>query len=218
MARLATARPSQSSQTRSFAFTSAIMALTCYVGLLKAKSARSRKVRKTCLSYLCRLCATRDSSAEAKRGDKAALAERRASNGAASSSESSSSQVFRLATAIQSVPSPWAEEQGVPYHESLPESFHKAPSPQELNRQRSHRGTIDTAPSCIPSDINLPEQVSPYLRMSHMSPVSTLVLLLRSFHALQAMSAGVWVQLKGVCSLLLMACQKIANEPMLCPC
>ena len=150
----------------------------CYDGLLKAKSARSVKGRKTRVPYLCRLCAARDSSAEAKRRDKAALAERRASSSAASSSELSSSQVFRLATATQSVPSPWAEEQGVPYHESLPESFHRAPSPRELNRQRSHRGTIDTAPSCIPSDINLPEQVSAHLRLSHVSPVSTLVLLL----------------------------------------
>ena len=154
-----------------FASTSVIMALICYDGLLKAKSARSRKDRKTCFPYLCRLCAARDSSAEGKRSDKSALAERRASNSAASSSESSSSQLFRLTTAIQCVPSPWAEEQGVPYHESLPESFHKAPSPQELDRQRSYRGTIDTAPSCIPSDINLPEQVSPYLQMSHTSPV-----------------------------------------------
>lgn len=105
-----------------------------------------------------RLCSARGNKLE-PRSNEAALAERRASNGAASSSQSSS-HGLNLRTA--SCPDK-TQPHSIPCEASLPESFHQKLTPQDLSglqSQRSHRGTIDTCPSNIPSDINLPEQVS----------------------------------------------------------
>lgn len=107
---------------------------------------------------VCRLCAARGSKCEKQDAEQSALAERRASNGAASSSQSSSTKGFSPMTANPAKTQPHSN----PCDGVMPNAFHGQHTTQKLNElrsQRSHRGTTDTCPSNIPSDINLPEQV-----------------------------------------------------------
>lgn len=116
-------------------------------------------MKTPCPWFICRLCTAKDSRPVAQSNETAALEERRASNDAASSSHSPSTHGFNP---ISSMPDK-AQPHTIPCDKSLPESFHQKLTAQEfsgLQGQRSHRGTIDTCPSNIPSDINLPEQVT----------------------------------------------------------
>ena len=115
-------------------------------------------MKSICPCHLCRLCTARDKKPGTQSSERDELDERRASNGAASSSQSSSIHGFNPVSSCPDKP----PLHTTPCDKSLPESFHQKLTDQELSglqSQRSHRGTIDTCPSNIPSDINLPEQV-----------------------------------------------------------